>query len=262
MTTVHAALRISNLSVVFDHGGHPLRALDGIDLEVPAGQLLVIIGPSGEGKSTLLRAIAGLLVPTSGTVESYGKFVVGPSRERGMVFQEDTAFPWMRVRDNIGYGLKARRVPAEERRRVVDKYLTKVGLENFSRSWPKELSGGMRKRVAVAAAFASDPKILLMDEPFGTLDFVTRASLHTTLLELWRETGKTILFVTHDVDEALVLGDRIVVVSRGRVNDDLPAEFPRPRSDTLRAEPAAIELRHLLLARLGLGTETPSGQIA
>jgi NitT/TauT family transport system ATP-binding protein len=188
--------------------------------------------------------------------------VKGPSRDRGMVFQQDTVFPWMRVRDNISYGLRAHGAPAEERERVADKYLSAVGLEQFAESWPKQLSGGMRKRVAVAAAFASDPSILLMDEPFGSLDFVTRLSLHGTLLSLWEQTGKTILFVTHDVDEALVLADRVVMVSEGSIVDDLPVPFPRPRSDELRANPEAIALRRRLLAGLGVSEKPEEGLLA
>lgn len=176
-----------------------------------------------------------------------------------MIFQQDTVFPWMRVKANVAYGLKARGVPGPERRRIVDRYLKAVELEEFAASWPKELSGGMRKRVSVAAAFASDPKILLMDEPFGSLDFVTRTRLHATLLELWEATGKTLLFVTHDVDEALVLADRIVVLSSGHIVDDISVDFNRPRSDALRADPDAISIRRHLLRQLGLEAELESG---
>jgi ABC-type nitrate/sulfonate/bicarbonate transport system ATPase subunit len=249
------ALSVKDLRVVFPHAGHALAALDGVDLEVPSGQFLVITGPSGQGKSTLLKAIAGLLEPTSGEIRTNGSPVTGPSPERGMVFQQDTVFPWMRVEDNISYGLRAKReATREERSETVERYLRAVGLERFRDSWPKQLSGGMRKRVAVAAAFASDPKILLMDEPFGSLDFLTRLNLHQTLLELWQATDKTILFVTHDVDEALVLADRVVVITDGRVVDDLPISFDRPRDDALRAEPEAIQIRRRLLEGLGVAT--------
>ena len=246
------ALEIRDLSLYFQHDEGPVAALDHLSLEVPMGQFLVAIGPSGQGKSTLLRAIAGLLEPSGGSVVAAGQPVHGPSRDRGMVFQQDSVFPWMRVSANIAYGLRTQGVDRAEREAIVNRYIEAVGLSHFAKAWPKELSGGMRKRVAVAAAFASDPTLLLMDEPFGSLDFVTRAKLHDILLELWQATGKTIVFVTHDVDEALKLADRIVVVSAGRVVDDLDVGFSRPRSDSLRAEPEAIRLRERLLARLGL----------
>jgi NitT/TauT family transport system ATP-binding protein len=245
-------LAIRDLQVSFAHDGRVVRALDGIDLDVPAGQFVVLIGPSGQGKSTLLNAIAGLVAPTGGSILADAEPVSGPSPQRGMVFQADTAFPWLRVRDNVAYGLKARGVPAAARRATVDRYLQAVGLDEFAGSWPRELSGGMRKRVAVATAFAADPALLLMDEPFGSLDFVTRSRLHALLLALWQETGKTILFVTHDVDETLLLADRVLVLSRGRIVDDLAVDFARPRTDALRSEPAAVELRRRLLERLGL----------
>jgi NitT/TauT family transport system ATP-binding protein len=229
-----------------------VAALAGVDLDVPAGQLLVLIGPSGQGKSTLLNGIAGLIRPTQGEIRAHGELVTGPSRERGVVFQQDTTFPWMRVRDHIAYGLHGQGISKTDRDSIVDRYLTAVGLADFGRSWPKELSGGMRKRLSIATAFATNPGILLMDEPFGSLDFITRANLHTTLLELWQETGKTVLFVTHDVDEALLLADRICVLAGGLIVDDIEVAFERPRGDDLRADPDAIELRRLLLDRLGL----------
>lgn len=259
--TAEMALVVEDLRVDFNLDRGSITVLDGLLLEVPAGECLVITGPSGQGKSTLLKCIAGLLKPTSGRIVANGHEVTGPSRDRGMVFQQDTVFPWMRVRDNVSYGLKARGASGEERARVADQYLAAIGLERFADSWPKELSGGMRKRVAVAAAFASDPSILLMDEPFGSLDFVTRLTLHETLLSLWEQTGKTILFVTHDVDEALVLADRVVIVSDGTIIDDLPIDFPRPRNDELRADPQAIALRRRLLAGLGV-TDKEGGLLA
>jgi NitT/TauT family transport system ATP-binding protein len=230
-------------------------ALDDVSLDAPKGQFVVLIGPSGGGKSTLLNAIAGLVKPSSGSIVAAGQPVVGPSRERGMVFQQDSVFPWMKVRDNIAYGLRARKASREVRERTVAEYLRATGLERFAGSWPKELSGGMRKRVAVAAAFASDPEILLMDEPFASLDFVTRTRMHLTLIDLWSATNKTVIFVTHDVDEAITLADRIVVLVNGKIVDDLLVKLPRPRKDSDRIEPHVVELRRKLLERLGL-TET------
>lgn len=252
------ALEVRNLTVAFPQSKTTVIALEEVDLIVDAGDLLVVIGPSGGGKSTLLNAIAGLVAPSRGTIKAHNKAVTAPGQDRGMVFQRDTVFPWMRVSENIRYGLKARGVRGAEAEQIVAHYIEDVGLAGCERSWPKELSGGMRKRVAVAAAFASDPETLLMDEPFGSLDFVTKMRLQQLLLRLWGETGKTIVFVTHDVDEALTLADRIVVISAGHVIDDLPINFRRPRTDELRADPEAIAIRRHLLQRLGLvegGTE-------
>jgi NitT/TauT family transport system ATP-binding protein len=247
-----AALKLSAVTVRFTRDDGATDALRQVDLEVPAGQLVVLIGPSGCGKSTLLNVMAGLLAPTEGTVLAAGNEVRAPDARRGVVFQQDTAFPWMRVEDNVAYGLRAAGMAAGRRRAVVDEYLDAVGLGDHRSAWPKELSGGMRKRVAIATAFAADPDVLLMDEPFGSLDFVTRARLHALLLALWERTGKTIVFVTHDVDEALLLADRVVVLAGGAVVDDLAVAFPRPRTDDLRSDRAAIELRRHLLERLGL----------
>lgn len=247
-------LSIKDLEVTFAHDAGVVRALDGVDLEVGPGEFVVLIGPSGQGKSTLLNAVAGLVKPSAGTIVAADEPVTGPSPRRGMVFQQDTTFPWMRVHDNVAYGLKARGVPRAERDATVAQYLDAVGLQDYAGAWPRELSGGMRKRAAIATAFAADPALLLMDEPFGSLDFVTRSRLHDVLLALWQDTAKTILFVTHDVDETLLLADRVLVLSNGRLVEDLTIDFPRPRTDELRAEPAAVELRRHLLGCLGLQT--------
>ncbi|MFT3866086.1 MAG: ABC transporter ATP-binding protein [Solirubrobacterales bacterium] len=255
MSASSPALEARDLTVSFQRPGQePVAALTDVDLTVTDGEFVVLLGPSGHGKSTLLNVIAGLLEPTAGAVYAHGNKVTGPDPERGMVFQVDSTFPWMRVRKHIGYGLP-RRMPAEERRRIVERYLTAVGLDEFASSWPRELSGGMRKRLAIATAFAPDPRILLMDEPFGSLDFVTRAMLHQLLLDLWGQTGKTIVFVTHDVDEALLLADRIVVLGGGRIVEEIEMPFGRPRGDELRRDPTAIEIRRQLLLRLGLNAE-------
>jgi NitT/TauT family transport system ATP-binding protein len=247
------AVELVDLSVTFRHGARDVAALDQVTLSIPRGEFLVLIGPSGEGKSTLLSTIAGLITPSGGQVLVAGQPVNGPGADRGLVFQQDTTFPWMRVGKHVAYGLASR--PDEERERIVAEYLDAVGLADFRSSWPKELSGGMRKRLAIATAFAANPGILLMDEPFGSLDFVTRARLHEIVLGLWLANNTTIVFVTHDVDEALLLADRIVVLKRGRVEDDIPVAFPRPRRDDLRADPDAVALRRHLLGALGLAPE-------
>lgn len=242
------AIEIKGLSVSFGPGmPTPLR---GVNLEIEEGQLVCILGPSGQGKSTLLRAVAGLQDASSGYIRCFGENVDGPSAKIGMVFQGDVIPPWLRVEDNVSFGPRMRGVPESQWRKRVDYYLTEVGLDDRRSAWPRELSGGMRKRVAIAAVFANDPDVLLMDEPFSALDYFTRNTLHDLLLQLWAETKKTILFVTHDVDEAIKLADRIVVIGQGVVACDLAVTFPRPRNDSLRMNPEANELRSKLLAML------------
>ena len=206
-----------------------VEALGSLDLDVREGELCVLVGPSGCGKSTLLRILAGLETPDGGTIE------IRRSRDRraltAMVFQEPSALPWLTVRANVAYGLRMQGVGAAQRDAAAAGYIEKVGLARFAGAYPYQLSGGMKQRVSVARAFASDPEILLMDEPFGSLDELTRLGLQDELLRLFEETRKTILFVTHSIDEALTLGDRVVVMSSapGRVLTMIQVPFPRPR---------------------------------
>ncbi len=206
-----------------------VEALGSLDLEVRDGELCVLVGPSGCGKSTLLRILAGLDVASDGAVE------IRRGRDRraltAMVFQEPSALPWLTVRSNVAYGLRMQGVDPARRDSVAAQYIEKVGLTRFARAYPYQLSGGMKQRVSVARAFASDPEILLMDEPFGSLDELTRLVLQDELLHLFEETRKTILFVTHSIDEALTLGDRVVVMSPapGRILNTIVVPFPRPR---------------------------------
>ncbi len=244
------AFKIQDLVVSFGTGDGVVTPLQGLDLEVPNGQFLCILGPSGQGKSTLLRCMTGLQEPTSGTVEALGRAVEGPNASLGMVFQQDAIPMWLRVKENISFGPRMRGVPKREWEPRVQHFIEAVGLSGRERAWPRQLSGGMRKRAAIAAVFANNPDILLMDEPFGSLDYFTRATLHNTLLALWEETKKTIVFVTHDVDEALKLADRIVVVSKGVIGADMPVEFDRPRTDALRTNPEADAMRRFLLDEL------------
>lgn len=237
--------------------GQKVLAVDDVSLMVPEGEFVCLIGPSGCGKSTLLQLAAGLTRPSTGSIVMKGREIDGPGPERGMVFQRDSVFPWMRVIDNVEYGLKCRGVPAAERREIARAYLARVSLAHVERAWPRELSGGMLKRVAIAAVFANGGEVLLLDEPFGALDYVTRRQLHQVLLSLWdapRAQRRTVLFVTHDVDEALTLADRIVAMRAGAVLDDLPVPAARPRNDDSLLAPEMVAIKHKLLAHLGLET--------
>lgn len=230
--------------------GSDVEAVNGVDLEIPAGQFTCVLGPSGHGKSTLLNMIAGFLEPTEGSVEVSGRPVTGPGRDRGVVFQRDTLFAWRRVAENIGFGLKAQGVNKAERERIVASYLALTGLERFGTAWPKQLSGGMRRRVAIAAVFANEPEVLLMDEPFVGLDYGRRAQLHKVLLELWDRSHNTVFFITHDVDEAIALGDRILCVLNGGIELDEAVTLPRPRSNESLTTPEATALRTRIMAKL------------
>ena len=211
--------------------GPQLRALDGIDLDIEEGELVCLLGPSGCGKSTLLNVIAGFVKPDAGTVEAFGKPVVAPGPERAMVFQEYALFPWMTVADNIAFGLEIQNAPRAQIRETVGALLDKLSLRGFGDRFPRDLSGGMRQRVAIARALAVDSPMLLMDEPFGALDALTRRSMQEELLRLWGELQKTIVFVTHGIDESVVLADRVVVMTYrpGTVKRVVPVALPRPR---------------------------------
>jgi NitT/TauT family transport system ATP-binding protein len=257
MTAPHEGIEVRAVDVRYRRGdGRETMALRGVDLVVPRGQFVCIVGKSGGGKSTLVRTIAGLARPSTGSVNVLGRPVEGPSAERAMVFQEDTVFPWMRVQANVEFALRAKGIPAAVRAARAKHWLEAVGLADAAGAWPRELSGGMRKRVALATVFAADSGVLLMDEPFGALDFVTRATLQRVLLDLWRMTGATIVFVTHDIEEALVLGDRILVVSDGRMLDDIACDLPRPRGEDERTSRRAVEISKLIIGHLGLAEET------
>jgi sulfonate transport system ATP-binding protein len=206
-----------------------VRALDGISLGVAPGEILVVIGGSGCGKSTMLRAISGLDTPTQGRVVFDGIVITEPHEEIGIIFQEPRLLPWLRVADNVGFGLE--HYPREERRTRVAGALDRVGLTEKARVWPRELSGGQAQRVAIARALVPRPQVLLLDEPFSALDAFTRADLQDQLLDLWADTKPTLVMVTHDVEEAIVLADRIMVMRPhpGRVYEEIPCDLPRPR---------------------------------
>ena len=242
-----------DVSCDFQHrSGHLVHALREVSLEAPSGQFVCVVGRSGHGKTTMLRVLAGLQPPTGGRVRVGDRVVTGPGSDRAMVFQQDTVFPWMHVRDNVEFGLAASGVRKDERRRISDRWLREVGLDEFAGSWPRELSGGMRKRVALASVLAVDADVWLMDEPFGSLDYFTRRALHDLLLGLWQEASKSVFFVTHDLEEALILADRVLLVRDGCLVDDLSVDLPRPRDEDVRASSAAVALTKRILGHLGV----------
>jgi NitT/TauT family transport system ATP-binding protein len=232
---------VSNVSKVFQTADRELVALKDINLEIPQGQFVCLLGPSGCGKSTLLNAVAGFAPPTAGSITADGRLVTGPGPERGMVFQEYALFPWMTVADNVAFGLEIKGMAKGEINAVVDKLLAMLSLQDFRHRFPKDLSGGMRQRVAIARVLALDSPIMLMDEPFGALDALTRRNLQDELLRIWSELKKTIIFVTHSIEEAIYLADRIVVMTYrpGTVKRDLVVDLPRMR------DPAAAEFNAL-----------------
>jgi ABC-type nitrate/sulfonate/bicarbonate transport system ATPase subunit len=232
-------IRVAGLTKSFRKGKETVEVLSGIDLDVAAEEFLAIVGPSGCGKSTLLNCIAGFEEPTSGTIEIDGERVTRPSKKRVFVFQETGIFPWLPVRDNIGFGLSDR--TESERREIVARYVALVGLEGFEKAYPAELSGGMKQRVEFARALAVDSDVLYLDEPFGALDAFTRLELRREISRIWKETRKTCLLVTHDVEEALELAGRVAVMTRrpATLATILENPLPRPR------DPGASEFRAL-----------------
>ncbi len=241
---------VNGVNKIFKTGEREVVALKDINLDIPRGQFVCLLGPSGCGKSTLLNAIAGFSPPTSGSISADGNVVTGPGPDRGMVFQEYALFPWMTVEQNIAFGLEIKGMDAAQIRPVVAALLEKLGLADFRSRFPKDLSGGMRQRVAIARILALDSPIMLMDEPFGALDALTRRNLQDELLRIWSETGKTVIFVTHSIEEAIYLADRIVVMTYrpGTVKRDMIVDLPRLR-DPSSAEFNALkrELGHLVM---------------
>ncbi|MFL7965765.1 ABC transporter ATP-binding protein [Pseudomonas kielensis] len=249
MHTPEGRIDIRQLSIVLGQGTQAFEAVQGLDCQIEAGQFVCVLGPSGCGKSTLLGALAGHLQPRSGSLNVDGSSVSGPSPQRGMVFQQHTLFPWRSVRDNVAFGLKMRGLGKAERHRAADEILALVGLEGFAGHWPDQLSGGMQQRVEIARVLVNRPRLLLMDEPFGALDALTRLNMQELLLDIWTRIRTTVVFVTHDIDEALFLADRLLVMSPrpGRIIEDLRLDFPRPRTTELVTCPEFSRLkRHCL----------------
>ena len=236
---------IRNVVKKYDTRNGEMIALNGANLDIMENEFICVIGPSGCGKSTLLNIIAGLLEPTSGEVIVDGHKVEGTGVDRGVVFQQYALFPWLTVKKNVQFGLKLQGKSQKEMDAISEKYIKMVGLEKFTDSYPKELSGGMKQRVAIARAYAVNPSVLLMDEPFGALDAQTRTQLQTELLKTWQEENKTCFFVTHDIEEAIVLASRVVIMSArpGRIKEIIDIDIPHPRDQATKMSPRFFELK-------------------
>ena len=227
-------------------------ALNGVNMEIKENEFICVVGPSGCGKSTLLNIIAGLLEPTSGAVTVDGNVVDGPGPERGVVFQQYALFPWLTVQKNVEFGLKLRGMSDQEASAEATKYLKMVDLEQFAGHYPKELSGGMKQRVAIARAYAVNPQVLLMDEPFGALDAQTRTQLQTELLETWEKEKKTAFFITHDVEEAIILAQKVVIMSArpGRIKEIVDITIPYPRTQETKMTQEFLDLKNYIWSQV------------
>ncbi|RRD45944.1 ABC transporter ATP-binding protein [Tessaracoccus sp. OH4464_COT-324] len=239
-------IHFDGVSAEFELKGKPFLAVDNVDLEIGDNEFVTVVGPSGCGKSTLMNMAAGLLTPTSGRVLVDGKEVTGPGPERGVIFQQYALFPWMTVRQNVEFGLELQKIPKEERTAIADRHLELTGLLSFAEALPKNLSGGMKQRCAIARAYAVNPSILLMDEPFGALDALTRVQMQVQLLETWRKEKRTVMFITHDVDEAVYLATRVIVMAArpGRIFKIIPVNLPADRDEDIRLTPEFAALRN------------------
>lgn len=241
-------VKVDNVKKVFSGINGETVALNGVSMEIRENEFICVVGPSGCGKSTLLNVIAGLKSPTSGNIYLDGKVITEPGPDRGVVFQQYALFPWLTVRKNVEFGLKLKGIKKNELNEMVDFYLNMVDLSEFADSYPKELSGGMKQRVAIARAYAMKPEILLMDEPFGALDAQTRAQLQEDLLDTWEKERKTCFFITHDVDEAILLGQKVVIMSArpGRVKECIDIDIPYPRTQATKLTPEFLDLKNYI----------------
>ncbi|MGP9680846.1 ABC transporter ATP-binding protein [Brachybacterium sp. AOP3-A1-3] len=246
LTATDRKIQVRDITKHYEVGGKRFEALGGVSLDVAENEFVTVVGPSGCGKSTLMNILGGLDEPTSGSAVVDGKEVRGPSPERGIIFQQYALFPWLTVRQNVEFGLKTARVPADERHRTAQHFIEMVGLADFADSLPKTLSGGMKQRCAIARAYAMDPSILLMDEPFGALDALSRVRMQEHLLETWEQDRRTIVFITHDVDEAAFLANRVVVMAArpGRIHRIIDVDLPYPRTEDVRLSPEFTAIRN------------------
>lgn len=241
-------IRAINITHIFKGKGREIEALEDLNLAVNDGEFVTVIGPSGCGKTTLIKIFAGLTIPTQGKILLDGKEVKGPGADRGMVFQQDAVFPWMTVEQNVEFGPLMRGISREKRDEIVKDIVKLVGLDGFEKFYPKELSGGMRKRVDLARAYASDPEVMLMDEPFGMLDSQTRSKMQDELAKIWGKRKKTVIFITHDLEEAIYLADRVVVLTArpGKIKKFFKINFPRPRSLELTISEEFLNVKRTL----------------
>ncbi|MBQ4075571.1 MAG: ABC transporter ATP-binding protein [Clostridia bacterium] len=239
-------VKIDNVRKVFNGRNGEMVALNGVSLDIMDNEFICVVGPSGCGKSTLLNIIAGLTEPTSGKVYCNGKEVTGTGTDRGVVFQQYALFPWLTVKKNVMFALEMRGIKGKDAEAEAMKYLEMVDLAKFANSYPKELSGGMKQRVAIARAYAAEPEVLLMDEPFGALDAQTRTQLQSELLETWQKKRKTCFFITHDVDEAIVLAQKVIIMSArpGRIKEIVDITIPYPRTQETKMSPEFMELKN------------------
>ena len=239
-------ISVQDVSKIFPLKGEEFVALDHVSLDIADNEFVTVVGPSGCGKSTMMNILAGLETPTEGRALVAGKSVTGPGPDRGMIFQQYALFPWLTVRQNVEFGLKVAKMSTKERREKADYFIRMVGLEQFADALPKMLSGGMKQRCAIARAYAVNPSILLMDEPFGALDALTRVKLQEQLLETWSQEKRTVMFITHDVDEAVFLANRVVVMAArpGRIYDVIDVNLPYPRTEEVRLSPEFADLRN------------------
>ena len=239
-------VKIDHVEKIYDGRQGKMIALNGVDLDIYENEFICVVGPSGCGKSTLLNIIAGLLEPTSGAVYVDGNKVVGTGTERGVVFQQYALFPWLTVKKNVMFGLKLKGMSDAEAEPIAMKYIKMVQLEDFVDAYPKELSGGMKQRVAIARAYAVQPEVLLMDEPFGALDAQTRTQLQAELIQTWQEEKKTCFFITHDVDEAVILATKVIVMSArpGRIKRIIDIDLPYPRTQEMKMTKEYMDLKN------------------
>jgi NitT/TauT family transport system ATP-binding protein len=239
-------IEVRDVSLTYDTPSGRVAGVDAASFELNQSEFLCIVGPSGCGKSTLMSMAAGLQEPDSGSVLVDGTPVSGPGPDRGVIFQQYALFPWLTVRQNVEFGLRIASVPAAERRRRAEQAIKLVGLDEFADALPKTLSGGMKQRCAIARAYAVDPQVLLMDEPFGALDALTRVQLQDQLLRTWSQDKRTVLFITHDVDEAVYLASRVVVMAAGpgRVHRVIDVDLPYPRTEEIRLSPEFLHIRN------------------
>ena len=239
-------IEISGVTQEFEKKDGKFLALDTVNLNVEQNEFICVVGPSGCGKTTLLNIIAGLCKPTTGTVKVRGELVTGPSKGKGVVFQQYALYPWLTVEKNVEFGMRMKGVPKAERAEIAKKYIDLVGLSKFAKAYPKELSGGMKQRVAIARAYATAPEVLLMDEPFGALDAQTRAQLQENLLKTWEQERKTCFFITHDVEEAVLLATKIIIMSAGpgHITEIVPVTLPYPRTQQTKLTSEFNELKN------------------